>query len=240
MGKGTAGRPPRNRLRSPMIAPEFVALPAGSFEMGGSRHDKFADPSEHPRHPVTIPEGVSLSRFPVTLADWRSFRGAGPESSLPVTEVTWWDAREYAEWLGTLLARPCRLPTEAEWECAARAGEEHPATPTPNEANFLYDEAGRRTGPGSPTPVGAHGVNAFGFGDLLGNVLEWVADCWHPDYQRAPSDGTAWREDPPAEQRVVRAGGWDAMPRLLRATWRDSRPPASKCDNLGFRVAIGP
>jgi formylglycine-generating enzyme required for sulfatase activity len=93
-------------------------------------------------------------------------------------------------------------------------------------------------GLGHSTPVGSYGLNAFGLGDMHGNVCEWVSDCWRPNYQGAPSDGSPWLEAAETKRRVIRGGAWDYLPRLLRNTWRDSLLQTIRRDNVGFRVAL--
>ena len=149
-----------------------------------------------------------------------------------MAEVSWEDAVAYCSWLSRETRRACRLPTEAEWEYACRAGTRTPfpagADLTPAHANFLYAENGERIGPGARTRVGTYPANAFGLHDLHGNVCEWVADAWRPGLADAPAD---------LSRRVIRGGGWDYLPRLLRSAWRDGLPLTTPRDNLGLRVA---
>ncbi|MDB6073602.1 MAG: hypothetical protein JWO89_1242, partial [Verrucomicrobiaceae bacterium] len=121
---------------------------------------------------------------------------------------------------------------EVEWEYACRAGSATifafgEALESP-QANYLYDEHGFKVGPGSRTLPRSYPPNAFGLEDMHGNVCEWVADAWRPSYVASPEDSL----------RVIRGGAWDYMPRLLRSAWRDSAPPKTMRDNLGFRVAF--
>jgi formylglycine-generating enzyme required for sulfatase activity len=157
-------------------------------------------------------------------------------------DVSWLQAVDYCVWLAKQAGRPYRLPSEAEWEYACRAGSTSPFsignTITSEDANFLYDENGKRVGLGHSTPVGSYALNAFGLGDMHGNVCEWVSDCWCPNYQSAPSDGSPWLEAAETDHRVIRGGAWDYLPRLLRSTWRDSLPQTIRRDNVGFRVAL--
>jgi formylglycine-generating enzyme required for sulfatase activity len=180
----------------------------------------------------------------VTVAEYRAYApGHAPEEdpSWPVVSVSWDDARAYCAWLGAAPPGPYRLPTEAEWEYACRAGGRGPFAGgdelSPGEANFLYSEEGRRVGPGRRTPVGSYPANAFGLHDLQGNVGEWVEDAWHPAYGGAPADGSAWGATGDEDRRVIRGGAWDYLPRLLRSAWRDCLPRSHRRDNLGFRLA---
>ena len=224
--------------------PPLVVLPAGTFTMGASTDDKFATDTERPAHPVMFTRAFALGRCPLTVGEYRAFapsHAPAEEPDWPVVNVNWQDAQAYCEWLGRETSEIFRLPTEAEWEYACRAG-----TPasfatgdeiTTRDANFLYAEDGRHVGPGRRTAVGRYAPNAFGLHDLHGNVCEWVEDPWHPNYAGAPADGSAWRAGGDPGQRVVRGGAWDYLPRLMRSAWRDSLPPTHRRDNLGFRVA---
>ena len=230
--------------------PLMVLLPAGEFMMGENEDDKFANDTERPVHRVRIGSNLALGKFSVTVAEFLKFRAA--ESSfdvrcssahgfnLPIIRVSWQDAVAYCEWLTAQTGRSYRLPTEAEWEYACRADTNSPFffghDIFVTHANFLYDENGTRIGPGGRTPVGHYAPNAFGLHDMHGNVCEWVADIWHPDYNGAPADGAAWLQ-PGNSQRVIRGGAWDYLPRLLRSSWRDSRFATHRADNIGFRVA---
>jgi formylglycine-generating enzyme required for sulfatase activity len=157
-----------------------------------------------------------------------------------VVRVNWHEAGAYCNWLTEQTGHEYRLPSEAEWEYACRAGSTGPFAVgdeiTPAQANFLYDESGIRIGIGRRSRVGRYAPNAFGLCDLHGNVSEWTADSWHAGYPGAPEDGRAWIE-PADPRRVVRGGAWDYLPRLLRSAWRDRRPVDHRADNIGFRVA---
>ena len=223
--------------------PLMVDLPAGEFVMGENDGDKFANDTERPAHRVQIPPGLALGCFPVTAGEFRHFRPAhAPDDAddLPVVHVNWHDARAYCDWLRERTSRAYRLPTEAEWEFACRAGSRTPFSCgdeiTPDAANFLLDEYGARIGVGRRTAVGSYPPNRFGLCDLHGNVCEWVEDTWHPNYHGAPADGMAWT-GAGDDRHVVRGGAWDYLPRLLRSSWRDWRPADHRADNLGFRVA---
>jgi formylglycine-generating enzyme required for sulfatase activity len=221
----------------------MVTLPAGEFIMGENDDDKFANDTERPAHRVRIGSGVALSRSPVTVGEFRHFRPGhlpGDTEKLPVVRVSWTDARAYCDWLTKQTGRLYRLPSEAEWEFACRAGRRTSYAwgdeIKPSQANFLYDENGARVGVGRRTAAGQYPPNAFGLCDLHGNVCEWIADAWHPNYFGAPDDGRAWL-DCAENRRVIRGGAWDYMPRLLRSAWRDWRPADQCTDNVGFRIA---
>lgn len=146
----------------------------------------------------------------------------------PVTLVTHADAVAYCVWLGTRLGRAVRLPSEAEWERAARGGIDGRRYPwgdeiDPSRSNFLPDSGLKRMR--GTRPVGTFPANGFGLHDMTGNVCEWTADPW-----RSLSS-----VDP--DKRTIRGGAWDHLPRLLRCSWRDWAPVDARYDNLGFRVA---
>jgi formylglycine-generating enzyme required for sulfatase activity len=223
--------------------PLLIELSAGEFTMGENEGDKFANNTERPAHRVKIFANFSLGKFPVTAGEFRTFsRSHSPEdvNELPVTRVSWDHATAYCEWLTEQTGRKYRLPSEAEWEFACRAGSRGPFACgndiSTNAANFLYDENGLRVGIGRRSAVGSFPPNGFGLHDMHGNVCEWVADTWHPDYRGAPEDGRAWTARGES-RRVIRGGAWDYMPRLLRSSWRDWRLGDQHADNIGFRIA---
>ncbi len=226
------------------LLPATVNVPPGDFVMGETADDKFATDTERPAHGVTIARQFALGIFPVTVGEYRAFAPAhapGEDPAWPAVNVTWFEARAYCAWLRDVTGDAFRLPSEAEWEYACRAGTRAPFAMgdeiTPGEANYLYAEHGQRIGPGARTPVGRYAPNAFGLHDLHGNVCEWVEDAWHPGYDGAPNDGSAWERGTDAGRRVIRGGAWDYLPRLLRSAWRDSLPAGQRRDNVGFRIA---
>lgn len=205
------GRP----FRDCPTCPEMVAVPAGSFTMGGKSED------DRPAHHVTIKTEFAIGRHEITFEEWDRCadeggcktrpgdRGWG-RGKRPVINVSWLDAKAFASWLSQKTGQKYRLPTEAEWEYAARAG----TTTT----YWWGQEVGSRqancqncnTGEAPKTlPVGSYKPNAFGIYDLSGNVAEWVEDCWHADYKSAPTDGSAW-SDPQCQLRVLRGGAYDS------------------------------
>lgn len=214
----------------------FQAVPAGVFRMGGSDDDKFVSSVELPARRVRVPAFL-IGVHPVTIGQWNAHTGEsrGGDPDLPVTRVT------HPEALAFAAALDARLPSEAEWERACRGGADsifpQGGNLAPRDANFLYDEAGEAIGRGALSPVGAHPPNGFGLHDMIGNVCEWTADLWHPTYQNAPCDGSPWRDSGHPGRHVIRGGGWDHLPRLLRASWRDWAPESARWDNLGFRLA---
>jgi formylglycine-generating enzyme required for sulfatase activity len=243
------------------LAPTLVELPPGSFIMGATDDDKFVTDTERPAHRVAIANRFALGRFPVTVGEYRAFaprHAPGEDPDWPVVNVSWDDAQAYCAWLASIAGQPFRLPSEAEWEYACRAGTRASFVDgdqiTPREANFLYAEDGQRIGLGRRTPAGRYAPNAFGLYDLLGNVCEWTEDAWHRNYAGAPGDGSAWlaaassteltasvpehRVTCGEPRRTIRGGAWDYLPRLLRSAWRDSLPRTHHRDNVGFRLAL--
>ena len=218
-------------------------LPAGEFIMGENTADRFANDTERPAHRVRIQPGLAMGCFPVSVGEFRRFcpgHAQDEDDNLPVVRVNWPDAVAFCVWLTEQTTREYRLPSEAEWEYACRAGSRTSFAVgdeiTTAQANFLYDENGLRTGAGHRVRIGSYSPNAFGLCDLHGNVGEWVADTWHPDYFGAPDDGRTWVQTGDNRQ-VVRGGAWDYLPRLLRSSWRDWRAADQRADNIGFRVA---
>jgi formylglycine-generating enzyme required for sulfatase activity len=226
------------------LIPNCVALPLGEFMMGETKHDKFSTDTERPAHRVEFMHRFVLGEFPVTIEQFRLvFPQHAPDEdpSLPVVNVSWDDAVAYCDALAVRTGTPFRLPSEAEWEFACRAGSRLTFSTgsdlKPEQANFLYSESGDKIGRGHRNARGEFPANAFGLYDLHGNVCEWVSDVWHPDYRAAPADGSPWLEGGDYDVRVVRGGAWDYLPRLLRSAWRDGLPRFVRRDNLGFRVA---
>lgn len=169
----------------------------------------------------------------------------------PVVCVSWRDATAYAKWLSGQTGEDYRLPTEAEWEYATRAGtntryywgnEEEPACRHANccDTNCEYPwKSSCDDGYKNTAPVGRFQPNGFGLFDTSGNVWEWTADCWHGDYENAPEDGRAWGEEDGGNcaRRVLRGGSWSSKPRRLRSADRSRGAPDDRNDRIGFRLA---
>ena len=235
--------------------PELVVIPAGEFMMGSPASEEGRADDEGPQHRVTV-RSFALGVTEVTLDEWEAcVRGGGcygyrpyggdDAGSLPISGVSWGDAQGYVSWLSAETGAAYRLPSESEWEYAARAGTTTPfhtgATISTDQANYASRE---------PTPVGAFAPNAFGLYDMHGNVWEWVEDRWHRSYRGAPSDGTAWMRDGEYYEsqmhrflldayyfHVLRGGSWDDVPRFLRSAARDRQLGRSRHSLAGFRVA---
>ncbi|WP_250062566.1 formylglycine-generating enzyme family protein [Stenotrophomonas mori] len=191
-------------------------------------------------------------------ADWQAgYNGAKAPLDNPVMHVSVRDAEAYANWLSTQTGHYYRLPSEAEFEYALRAGSSgrypwgNAGTPPPRSGNFTGSEdvspsgrhwknafVGYGDGYWGAAPVASFKANAWGLHDMGGNLSEWVADCWHASYRRAPSDGAAWY-NPGCRQRVVRGGNWANAPEQTRAAWRLSQDSDMTSARIGFRLVRG-
>ena len=243
-------------LPSAGLGPEMVEIPAGRFRMG-CVSGKDCDEDEKPLHEVTI-ASFALSKFEITFEDYDRFTDAtGRERAdgegwgwgrRPVINVSRDDAVAYAQWLSS--SKNYRLPSEAEWEYAARAGSKskyhfgddesalcrygnHADTSTDYEwkNTACSDGVGKRT-----ATVGTYQPNAFGLYDMHGNVWEWVQDCWDDSYQGAPSDGSP-RGGKDCEHFLLRGGSWGDSPGILPSADRVGTPTFTASDSGGFRVA---
>jgi formylglycine-generating enzyme required for sulfatase activity len=205
--------------------PEMVVVPAGSFMMGG-RTD-YATPA----HSVTIPKQFAIGRYEVTFAEWDaclaerackarpSDRGWGRNRN-PVMNVSWLDAKEFAAWLSQKTGQRYRLPSESEWEYASRANTRGTYWWGADVGARHANCNGCGTGQAQKTlQVGSFPPNAFGLYDTSGNVAEWVEDCWHADYQGAPSDGSAWTTGQ-CQLRVLRGGAFDSSANYITTASR--------------------
>ena len=205
------------------------------------REVRFAAPFSIGKKEVTFAE---YDRF--ALATWRKLpadQGWGRDNR-PAINVSWDDARRYAEWLSEETGKAYRLPTEAEWEYTARGGNTT-AYWWGNEVNEGGEVWANCNGCGSQwdlrqtAPAGSFPPNPFGVQDTAGNVSEWVRDCWHHNYRNAPRDGSAWEEADGSDcsQRVFRGGSWDLKPGPLRSADRDGNGIDYRNINLDFRLA---
>ncbi len=228
--------------------PEMVVVPAGSFTMGSPPHEEGRDDDEGPIHRVTIVAPFAVGRYEVTIAEWDACVAAGGcryriededwgRGRRPAINVEWSQAKEYVSWLSRETGKPYRLPTEAEWEYAARAGTETRYSWGDdiglNRANC--NGCGSRWDYEKTARVGSFAANGFGLHDMHGNVWEWVEDCSHGSYLGAPSDGSAWTARSDCRKRVRRGGSWFDKPRYLRSANRGRRDYGHEED--GFRVA---
>jgi formylglycine-generating enzyme required for sulfatase activity len=265
-------------------------VPAGAFAMGSPDHEDARDSNEGPQRQVTIGRAFALGKVEVTVAQFAAFvQETGYDTGItcdiwldgkwaerggyswqnpgfpqggahPAACLSWDDAKAYLAWLTAKTGKTYRLPTEAEWEYAARAG----AATTfhfGNDRNAYCrygngaDQTARAEVPGAErwsvlacrdghaytAPVGSFAANAFGLYDTLGNVFEWVEDCWNDSFAGAPMDGSAWVSGD-CSIRVQRGGAWGYPPDYLRTAVRGRQPHGYRYVNAGMRVArtLGP
>ena len=237
-------RRPGRVFRDCDSCPEMVVTPAGTFQMGSPASEVGRDDGEGPQHRVTL-RSFAMGVKEVTFDEWAAcVRGGGcngyrPDDEgwgrggRPVIDVSWEDAQAYVSWLSETTGARYRLPSESEWEYAARAGT---TTAYHTGSTISTDQANYRSGVGT-MPVGTFAPNAFGLYDVHGNVWEWVEDCWHGDYRGAPSDGTAWTRGGDCGRRVLRGGSWDFGSRDVRSAYRLRDPPGARNRSIGFRVS---
>ncbi len=233
---------------------EMVAIPGGTFKMGSA--DGQGYDSERPQHLVTV-RPFLMGKYSVTQAQWRAiatlpkvkrdlktdpsnFKG----DSRPVEQVSWDNAVEFCQRLSKHTSRKYRLPSEAEWEYACRAGTTTPfhfgETLSSNvanyDANYIYDDGQKGEYREQTTDVGSFPANAFGLYDMHGNVWEWCLDHWHENYASAPTDGSAWLSSDENAARLLRGGSWLNFPNYCRSTNRGRYASDYWPDVVGFRV----
>lgn len=257
--------------------PLMVKLPAGTFVMGSaadeapartiSTRPAWTEDAERPQVEVSIPSGLAIGKYEVTFDEWDACVASGGcphrpsdegfgRGNRPVINVSRRDAEEYITWLSDHTGKAYRLPTEAEWEYAARGG-----TSTARywgeelgRGNAVCDGCGSRWDRRSTAPVGSFPPNSFGLHDMLGNVTEWVADCWVPSHEDAPRDGSArreaskWWKDGKCLRPVRRGGAWSYYSWTVRSATRNyepgdgtsitGKPWPTRSDSKGFRVAL--
>ncbi|CAN5343265.1 formylglycine-generating enzyme family protein [soil metagenome] len=258
----------------------MVVIPGGRFTMGSPADEAGRDPAEGPQHEVAL-HRFALGATDVTVGEWRAFVRATRRSEAhgcewsgfpknqwataswrhlgfaqadthPVVCVSWQDARDYAAWMSKRTRHPYRLPSEAEWEYAARAGATtaYPWGDTASHeyANYGADTCCSERGEGhdrwlQTSPVGSFPANRFGLYDMIGNAWQWVADCYVESYVGAPTDGSAV-DQPGCTRRVLRGGTWGDPPDLIRAAFRNWAPPPHwpagrdyRSGGVGFRLA---
>jgi formylglycine-generating enzyme required for sulfatase activity len=228
------------------ITLEMVAIPGGTFLMGSPPNEKYSFDDEYPQHQVTVPP-FFMGKYPITQAQWKEvasrtdlkvkqdldlnpahFKDRPDSDRRPVELVNWYDAVEFCARLSKLTGREYRLPSEAEWEYACRAGTTTPfyfgETITRELANYnasnTYADEPNGEYRNETTPVGQFPPNAFGLYDMHGNVWEWCMDDWHDNYENAPSDGSVWLVDYYQEESVMRGGSWGLNPTYCRSAFR--------------------
>jgi formylglycine-generating enzyme required for sulfatase activity/class 3 adenylate cyclase len=234
----TPGAPRASAVREP----EMLPLRGGTFVMGSND-----EASEKPVHQVTI-KPFAISKYPVTVREWNecaaakacTFTAAGKDDA-PVTNVSWSDAKQFVGWLAAATQKPYRLPSEAEWEYAARGGTQSKywwgdqLQPGMANCKNCADVATAE----QPVKVGSFKPNPFGLYDMGGGVDQWVEDCWHKTYQGAPSDGSPWGAGD-CSSHVIRSGSWRNDATYVRPANRDSYDTNVRYPTHGFRIALSP
>jgi formylglycine-generating enzyme required for sulfatase activity len=257
---------PGQTFRDCSDCPEMVMIPSGSFMMGAPTRETERTPDQSPQHLVNL-KSVAFGKTPITRGQFaafvnatnyvssdgcftveggknqhrpgRNWRNPGfqQDDSHPVVCISWNDARSYTDWLSRKTGRIYRLPSESQWEYAARAS---------TMTRYYWGEAigngnanckgcGSQWDSQQTAPVGSFRPNAFGLYDMAGNVDQWLADCWNNNYDGAPSDGSAWTTGS-CSHRVFRGGNWYDGPSTLRSAYRSGFGPGNTASGLGFRV----
>ena len=230
--------------------PTMVLIPAGAFRMGCLSDEAECRENEGPTREVAIAQPFALSKYELTFQEYDRFVDATghppatipegwPRGNQPAANVSWEDAAAYAQWLSAETGRNYRLPSEAEWEYAARAGSDTAYS----WGNGIGSGQAACNGCGSdwdnqrPAPSGSFDPNPWGLHDMHGNLWEWVQDCQSDDYRGAPADGAA-RADGDCQQRMLRGGAWSSSPEVLRAATREWSDRALRTSVVGFRLAL--
>ena len=219
----------------------MVRVEGGSFTMGcKSGRDGDCWPQEEPAHRVRV-ESFEIGKYEVTQEIWEVVMGDNPSHfggcpECPVDSVSWEDAQVFLRKLNDLTGERYRLPTEAEWEYAARGGRQsrgyrYAGGNDLGSVGWYEDNSGDRI-----HPVGQKRANELGLHDMSGNIQEWVQSCWNNNYQGAPTDGRAW-ERGDCSHRVARGGSWGGEPAYLRSAFRSRRSTGYRNANFGFRIA---
>lgn len=241
---GAHGPEPGEFFRDCPECAELVVVPAGEFDMGST-----ASPMEAPLHHVAIAQAFAIGRRTVTFAEWDQCVAAGGckyspgdhgwgRGDRPVIDVSWDDAQEFVAWLSKKTGQSYRLPSEAEWEYAARGGAGSPywwgRDVGVGHANC--QDCGAPAAPHQTLPVGSFRPNAFGLSDTSGNAAEWVQDCWNGSYAGAPHDGSAWKTGD-CSLRVLRGGSFASKATAVRSASRFRYDEDVRYYANGFRVA---
>jgi formylglycine-generating enzyme required for sulfatase activity len=227
--------------------PTMVVVPAGKFLMGSPETEEDRSRNEGPQHEVTIARPFAVGRTDVTFAEWDICVAAGAcpkvsdngwgKGDRPVILVSWEEAKGYVTWLKRMTGKDYRLLSEAEWEYAARFGDQGRWSFGDDE-NQLGDYAWfNKNSEFKTQSVAKKKPNAFGLYDMRGNVWQWVGDPYHDSYNGAPSDGSVWGQGADASRRVVRGGSWNNDPQRLRSASRNGVTTDNRDGNIGFRIA---
>jgi formylglycine-generating enzyme required for sulfatase activity len=239
----------------------LMLMPAGEFMMGASEDEPESADAERPQHPVRVSQFL-MGRYPVTQAQWRvvaGYKSVDKELTLnpsrfkgdncPVENVSWENAQEFCQRLSAKTNKDYRLPSEAQWEYACRAGTTTPfhygetiITELANYAgSYTYNNGLKGEDRNETTEVGRFPANDWGLHDMHGNVWEWCEDDWHSNYEGAPSDGSAWVESDRTEtRRLLRGGSWYRYPEICRSACRFNYTRVDRSDFIGFRVCCAP
>ena len=238
--------------------PEMVRVHGGSFLMGSPASEAGRADSEGPLHQVRINYAFALSKCPVTFAEWDAAIAAGAKlhapddqgwgrGQHPAVNVSWSDAQAYIAWLNKMGDGRYRLPSEAEWEYACRAGSGARYPHGDDDAPLADHAWSALNSENRIQPVGMLRPNSFGLHDMLGNMWEWCEDTWHDSYrtetsegfvQTAPTDGSAWSDGGDPSCRTLRGGSWDdAGPQVFRSADRCGGQALARMPNIGFRIA---
>ena len=247
---------PGQRFRDCAECPEVVVVPSGSFKMGSRSAEIGRSGNEGPVHRVTVGKAFAVGVYEVTFTEWDACRRDGGcvdkpgdrgwgRGKRPVINVSWTDAREYVAWLSSKTGKRYRLLSESEWEYVARAGTTTPfhygstvSTEQANyDGNYTYGSGRKGRYRKRTVPAGSFPANAFGLHDVHGNVQEWVEDCWHGNYNGAPTEGSAWTSGGDCSRRVLRGGSWYYGPQNLRSADRSWDSSGDRGSFAGFRVA---
>lgn len=252
------------------VGPELMVLPAGRFLMGSPESERNAAiragaqrawvERETPQHWVQFERSFAIGQFPVTVEQWSVFAQEtgwqddsvpacpppdfAQDARHPAVCLSWQDAQLYLAWLSQKTGERYRLPSEAEWEYACRAGTRSAfhfgdliSTELANyDGNFTFNGSSKGQFRRGTSPVGSYPANAWGLYDMHGNVWEWVLDKVHDSYHGAPEDGSEWAEGGDAGRRILRGGCWLYNPRYLRSAMRNAFWYGGKNDIVGFRV----
>lgn len=237
---------------------EMVKIIGDTFTMGASKNEEKSSDDERPEHQVTVPD-FYMGRFLVTQPQWARVAASFPQinrkletrpshfkgdDNLPVESISWYDAFEFCKRLSQKTGRDYRLPSEAEWEYACRAGTvthfhfgDIITTEVANyDGNYTYGNSPKGQYRQKTTPVGSFPPNAFGLYDMHGNLWEWCLDTLHSNYEGAPRDGSAWIDND--NQKLLRGGSWYYNPRNCRSACRDDNVPDGGGNDVGFRVVV--
>ncbi len=234
----------------PTTGMEFVYVPGGCFQMGSPKSEDSRYDDEGPQHEVCV-KGFWMGKYEVTQAQWETIMKNNPSyfkgANRPVEQVSWNDTQAFLQKMNGRGQGEFRLPSEAEWEYAARAGTTTPfffgetisAAQANYNGNYTYGNGNKGVYREQTTDVGSFPSNDFGLYDMHGNVWEWVADTYHDSYNGAPTDGSIWGSLGDKKAKVLRGGSWYDNPSNCRSANRGWSDPDPRSYNLGARVVVG-